>query len=158
MVRIGLNPADLIGWRKKWKGLKGTSIKRGSQFNLTFEDYVTIAVESGLTHYSQVGRRKGEHGMARIGDSGPYEYGNCRFLTTEENIAERSLNGGTQNQIDKMSQAFIAIDPSGNEYVGENLTKFTRDMGLSNDYLGKIARGVHVSRSGWKCKYVEGNQ
>lgn len=155
MVKVGLNPDHLTEWRKKWKGLKQTSVKRGSEFKLSFEDYVTIAVESGLTHYSQIGRRKGEHGMARIGDSGPYEYGNCRFLTTEENIAERTLNGGTARQSEKMSHKFKVTYPDGRIYTGGNLTKFTRDNNLSADYLGKLARGIHESRFGWKCEYLK---
>ena len=155
MVKIGLNPDHISDWRKKWKGLKQTSVTRGSEFKLSFEEYVTIAVESGLTHYSQIGRRFGEHGMARYGDEGAYEYGNCRFITTTDNIAERSVNGGTQRQVEKMSQRFRAVSPTGEVYVGDNLTKFTREMGLSSDYLGKIARRVHVSRAGWKCDYLD---
>lgn len=155
MDTVGLNPDHLTGWRVKWKGLKQNAGKRDADFTLTFEEYVTIGIESGLSHIDEIGSKVGRYGMARLGDVGPYSYGNCRFLTTTDNIAERTVNGGTSRQIEKMSRSFIATSPDGVEYVGNNLTKFTRDNGLCADYLGKIARGLHVSRLGWKCEYLD---
>lgn len=155
MEKVGLNPDQLTGWRVKWKGLKQNASKRDADFTLTFEDYITIAVESGLTHFDEIGSRKGKYGMARLGDIGPYSYGNCRFLTTEDNISERTVNGGTASQITKMSKRFRCISPSGEIIEGVNLTKFQRDNGFTNDSLSGVANGKYKQYLGWVCEYIK---
>lgn len=151
---IGLNPEDLVVWQKKWKGLKGTSASRGTAFLLSFEDYVTIAADSGLKSPDLIGRGLGKYGMGRLGDSGDYVIGNCRFITNAQNIEERNLNGGTERRTKKLSKSFKAVSPSGEVFTGHNISKFTRDMGLTSGSLSGCARGIYAQHLGWTCEYI----
>lgn len=151
---IGLNPEDLGVWQKKWKGLKGTSVSRGTAFLLSFEDYVTIAAYSGLKSPDLIGRGLGKYGMGRLGDSGDYVIGNCRFITNAQNIEERNLNGGTERRTKKLSKSFKAVSPLGEVFTGYNISKFTRDMGLTSGSLSGCARGIYAQHLGWTCEYI----
>lgn len=60
----------------------------GIGFELSFEEYCKLAKEAGLVS-SQLGFTGEGYVLARIGDKGPYKYGNCRFITQLENARER---------------------------------------------------------------------
>ena len=51
-------------------------------------DIIQLLEEAGITP-DQVGKHRGDYCLARYGDKGKYQLGNCRFITMEENIAER---------------------------------------------------------------------
>ena len=65
---------------------KATAKARGIAFLLTFEEWMTIWIESGNWHLR--GNLKGQYVMARAGDIGPYAAGNVRICTVSENRAE----------------------------------------------------------------------
>jgi len=151
---IGLDPNDLTEWQKKWRGLKNTSRQRGAGFFLSFEDYVSIAVESGLHSPESIGRASDKYAMGRIGDVGDYIRGNCRFITNARNIEERTINGGTEERTKKISKKFKAVAPNGEVFTGYNISKFTREMGLASGSLSGCARGVYAQYLGWTCQYI----
>jgi len=72
------NPVRRYWQNKKWSGRE--------PFHLTLSDVYVLLYMAGIT-INDVGR-SGYH-LARFGDSGPYERGNCRFIPVAENIAER---------------------------------------------------------------------
>lgn len=73
--------------RKKFKNQRSGATWRGISFELTFEEWLNIWVDSG--HLHERGPRKGQYVMARFGDKGPYAIGNVRIITVEENNAEK---------------------------------------------------------------------
>ena len=58
---------------------------------LTEQDVYTLLDEAGIT-LDDIGKKAHEYQLARYDDTGPYEMGNCRFVTMRENMAERSAN------------------------------------------------------------------
>ena len=56
-------------------------------FELTFDQWLKIWLDSG--HLAERGNHKGQYGMARFEDKGPYAVGNVKIITTEENLRER---------------------------------------------------------------------
>jgi hypothetical protein len=55
---------------------------------MTFREYLDLMRDSGLRP-SQVGKRTGEYQLARYGDAGAYDIGNCRFVPGVVNQMER---------------------------------------------------------------------
>ena len=62
--------------------------KEGIGFELSFEEYCTLVKEAGLKS-SQLGFTGDKYVLARYNDTGPYKYGNCRFITQQENYNEK---------------------------------------------------------------------
>ena len=69
-------------YREQRKAAKG----RGIPFLLTFEEWWKIWQDSG--HWEERGCGKGKYVMARYGDIGPYDTGNVKIITMEENTVE----------------------------------------------------------------------
>jgi hypothetical protein len=101
LIELGLDPGDARQWAEKRQTLKRNTASKPYKCLLTFEQYVRLAVEAGLSSPSQVGRVRGSYQMARLGDIGNYEVGNCRFILQSENIAEKKVNGGTARAAEK---------------------------------------------------------
>ena len=55
------------------------------------EDVIRLLNEAGITP-DDIGQHRGDYQLARYGDKGRYEYGNCRFITMEENLRERKCS------------------------------------------------------------------
>lgn len=72
----------------KYARHKMNSANRGVPFNLSFEQWWTIWMQSGKWHLR--GNRKGQYVMARTADRGAYEIGNVRIEKHEGNVAERN--------------------------------------------------------------------
>lgn len=54
------------------------------------------------------------------------------------------------------SKAYIATDPSGNEYEVFGLTSFCHEHGLHPGHMASIACGKRRSHRGWTCRKVNG--
>ena len=75
--------------RKKYNRKKGNAKHtQHIEFKLSFQDYVNLAYEAGLKS-SDLGYKGKGYVLGRYHDTGAYEVGNCRFITQDENIAER---------------------------------------------------------------------
>jgi hypothetical protein len=59
---------------------------RGIAFELTFEDWLKIWVDSG--HWGERGKRGDQYCMSRFGDLGPYALGNVEIITNAENLRQ----------------------------------------------------------------------
>ena len=70
-----------------YSGKRSTSKHRGINFLLTENDIRTLLQEAGISIW-QVGRGMDDYVLARKGDTGPYEIGNCRFIRKRDNITE----------------------------------------------------------------------
>jgi hypothetical protein len=74
-------------FRQYVKSKKSGSKIRGIEYNLTNEELQQLLDEAGITIWD-VGPYSGMFCLGRYGDTGPYEVGNCRFITVEENTQE----------------------------------------------------------------------
>lgn len=73
-------------------------------FNLTFEEYCQLVNDAGLVS-SQLGYKGEGYVLARFNDEGSYEYGNCRFITQTENLAERKVADAWYDSLKKAQEA-----------------------------------------------------
>lgn len=82
--------------RTKWRAKKHHAKEKGVEFNLPFDHYISLMLEAGITE-EQIGWGAHKYCLGRYGDNGPYELGNCRFITNRENGIEgtdtRKLRG-----------------------------------------------------------------
>lgn len=101
-----------MSWESKWRSLIGNARQAGNVCLLTLGEYIHIAIESGLTSPDQIGCTMDSYQMARYGDKGNYEVGNCRFITMRENLAEKKANGGVESQASKLRGRNKHNDPS----------------------------------------------
>jgi hypothetical protein len=95
LVSVGLNPDDLEQWMNKRHTLNGNARTKGVACRLSFEDYIFLAADAGISNPSMIGRTAQSFCMGRLGDTGDYEIGNCRFITVRQNQLEKMLNGGS---------------------------------------------------------------
>lgn len=54
-----------------------------------------MAFKAGLVKPSDIGNTPGTYQLGRIGDTGIYKEGSCRFITFEDNRSEMDSNGGS---------------------------------------------------------------
>lgn len=64
---------------------KASSKRRGIEWNLSFDEWLTVWIESG--ELANRGSCKGQFVMARVQDAGPYEVGNVEIKTCSKNIS-----------------------------------------------------------------------
>jgi hypothetical protein len=72
--------------KRRFTNKRVNAAKEGIGFLLTWDQFCGLLEDAGIQS-SQLGIT-GYH-LARNGDSGNYEVGNCRFITHKENYAER---------------------------------------------------------------------
>lgn len=72
--------------RTMFAGHRSRALRRGREFLLTFEQWLSIWESSG--HFHKRGIRKGQYVMARFGDVGPYAVGNVQIITCQQNVSE----------------------------------------------------------------------
>ncbi|WP_175952838.1 hypothetical protein [Burkholderia sp. BCC0405] len=77
------------GW-KKFKSQRGRAKNRGIAWDLTFEEWLKIWIDSGKMHLR--GRGAGTYVMARIGDKGPYSVENVFICTNAQNVSDAAIN------------------------------------------------------------------
>ena len=61
------------------------------QWLLTGAELVQLFEDAGIT-VNDIGQKSQQYQLARHGDTGHYEMGNCRFITMHENLQERSFS------------------------------------------------------------------
>ena len=83
--------------------------ERNIPFNLSFEDYLSLIIEADITE-SDIGWGASKYCLGRYGDDGPYQIGNCRFITNRENGIE-----GTETRKRRGDG-----NPGGVNLIGEN--------------------------------------
>jgi hypothetical protein len=93
--------------RTKWRSKKYHAADHGIEFKLSFEEYASLLTESGITA-DDIGRGAEKYCLARHMDEGPYEVGNCRFVTNRQNGIE-----GTETRMRRGDGM-----PGGSNFVG----------------------------------------
>ena len=172
---LGLDTSELKNWVVKWTALKTNAKIRDSECKLSFEEYLQLASEAGITNPNQIGKKREQFQMGRLGDVGVYELGNCRFITQRQNILERTENGGTKlraamsaarkglnKYIDETSakiansksRFFRVISPEGIVYEGKNLKEFCKEDGLCQGWMSAVCRGAKKQYKGWTGEYL----
>lgn len=73
---------------EKYRHKKSNAKRHGLVCLLSFQEYCQLVADAGIKS-SDIGR--GKYHLARYGDKGNYEIGNCRFITHQENMNERVM-------------------------------------------------------------------
>lgn len=153
LQKIGINPEDWFAWRRKWRDLRGNASRRGLECKLTFRQYMFLVRKAGITSPQQIGRASTKFQMGRIGDSGDYEIGNCRFISARINLDERAANGGNASIGRKLSRRFRVDSPKRNTYLGMNLRAFCTEYGLDYSCMKSVCSGAKPHHKGWTGRY-----
>lgn len=92
---------------RKFSNKRANAQKEGIPFSLTFDDFCSLVRDAGLVS-SQLGFSGSKYVLARYGDKGGYELGNCRFITQAENAKEKIITDksreASRNNAIKMNQ------------------------------------------------------
>jgi hypothetical protein len=78
--------AEYADLKAKFHHHKNNAIRRGIDFQLTFDEWHNIWLSSG--HLADRGRGRNKYCMSRYNDSGPYAIGNVEIKTNQDNFAE----------------------------------------------------------------------
>jgi hypothetical protein len=113
-----------------------------------------LAKRADVQKPHQIGKSKGKFQMGRIGDVGNYEWGNCRFIPMEQNLAERASNGGNIEIGRKLARMFKVTSPRWNTYIGDNLKRFCRRYGLDYSCMKAVCGGKKEHHKGWVGSYA----
>ena len=81
--------------KRKYHAHKGVAKQRGIPFKLTYEEWITLWINSG--HWEDRGAGKGKYCMSRVNDIGPYEIGNVFIQLFEQNFSD-AIKGKKKSQ------------------------------------------------------------
>jgi hypothetical protein len=167
----GLNPADTEAWFGKYQKQRTNATARGMVAELSFQEYITKAVEAGLTNPESIGCGNGQFVLGRHGDVGNYGVENCRFITTAQNRidaiesgayhrASKTLTGRTKEnhpgkaaQAEKLAKDFVLVDPNGIEHRGSNVKEFCNRNDLNVFCIYDVFAGRRQHHKGWTGRY-----
>jgi hypothetical protein len=135
LTYYGFDPQDLTVWRHKWFRLVQRSRAEDKECTLTFIDYISLAKAAGLTSPDQIGRSQGQYQMGRLGDTGGYILGNCRFITMQQNQDERKQNGGTAIAVEKAAKIRRGQTKENNKSIRSMAKKLNGRTADEYDYL-----------------------
>ncbi|BDD79683.1 hypothetical protein [Burkholderia phage FLC9] len=156
----GFKPEDLQPWYRKFHYHRNNANQNGKVTELTFEDYMQKVAEAGLTNPDQIGHRRDQFQLGRIGDTGPYTNESCRFITKLQNMQECRANGRYDPEKEvaaaaTRSKEFLAIGPDNTVHHGHNLSEFCREQNLSRSSMTLVANCRYPSYNGWTVQYFE---
>lgn len=171
----GFDSLDYVAWLDKSRGPIDRAKQRGLVCTLDFYGYMQKIIDAGITHPSMIGLKRDQYQLSRFGDVGGYTKENCRFITQQENIAERKLNGGDikigknskklkgrdksthlyiNKRSDDASKNFELIAPNGEVITGRNLNQYCKDNGFRLGRFGYAIKNKVNTRDGWSAKYL----
>jgi hypothetical protein len=166
VAEIGLRARDENTWWAKYTSLKKNAAKRGLECSLSFKQYLKLAQRAGIVSPKEIGCTSNKYQMGRLGDTGNYVWGNCRFITMAENQKEKIINGGQDvgmlkrlSRIPKggyanATKTFCILSPSGKQFIGDNLKEFCRSYGLGYNWMAATLRGSKSQYKGWTGSYI----
>ncbi len=104
------NLSKIYGWSieetklamRKFRAFKCRVKRSNMSLQFGFDEYAKKIIEADILP-SDIGRGLKQYCIGRHGDTGDYEVDTCRFITTEQNISEEALNGGTTSSAIKRS-------------------------------------------------------
>lgn len=113
---------------QKYLNKKINARYEGIDFNLTYDEFAQLVRDANLIS-SNLGYTRDNYVLARYGDSGGYEVGNCRFITQLENAHERKLTSKMIENSKKSARAMSEHnkrDPDFGRKISEGLAKSDR--------------------------------
>lgn len=113
---------------QKYLNKKINARYEGIDFNLTYDEFAQLVRDANLIS-SNLGYTRDNYVLARYGDSGGYEVGNCRFITQLENAHERKLTSKMIENSKKSARAMSENnkrDPDFGRKISEGLAKSDR--------------------------------
>lgn len=146
--KFGLQTSDTKLWKTKWRRLCCNAGLRGSVCYLSFEQYMKLAVKANLTTPEIIGKHNGQYQMSRFGDIGDYVWGNCRFITVEENRREKVDNGGSSVAGKKISIALTGRTKEthlGPRSQAEKMRGRTKE---THEGIARQAKNVSIKMTG----------
>jgi hypothetical protein len=141
LCEYGFHIFDYPKWKNKWSNHVKQARLKGIESHISFEDYVSLAKEAGLTSVHQIGQHAGQYQLGRFTDRGNYHRDSCRFITVQKNQDERKLNGGTAVAVEKAAQK----RRGQTKHTNEGLRKMAETISGRD-----LAEYPHLSVSGLK--------
>jgi hypothetical protein len=139
--------------REKIKRKKGNAEKVGLAFRLTREEVEKLLGEAGIT--AEDWSRYGYH-LARFGDTGDYEVGNCRFIPAKENYAEKVISNRHRESARRIMTNYVHSLSREEQLVRVKRTNEFNVGGhnkLTNDQLKeKFDKVKHIDFSRWRSR------
>jgi hypothetical protein len=179
-LNYGYTEEDAETWYAKYSIHQRNARVRGLESELSFEQYLSKAVQAGIDAPDGIGTNTGQFVLGRVGDVGNYTVDSCRFITTTQNLQEATENGrraiagpkiaatkigrtkenhpGTASQADKLAKEFVLVDPTGVEHRGKNLKEFCDQRDLEARALYSVFAGRRSHHKGWTGKYVQSTE
>lgn len=154
-------------WRHKWRTQKDNASRREIEHSLTFKEYLRLARRAKLSRPEDVGVKGNRYVLARLGDTGPYSFDNCRFITNSANLKEGRRNG-CHLESDAAKRTYTKYNNAGVASAASKLTgrtKFTdpslRARGLKRKGKTKedtefIARMAYKNSKDFRLKSPSG--
>lgn len=150
---MGLRSEDVVAWVQKWHTLQYHCKQNGKVNELTFYDYVHLALQAGIRDTKMIGRDIDSYQLGRYGDTGGYTLNNCRFITKKQNLDERIESGAIARAVESNRKNTLALrkhvvvtTPEGVEYVFHGLQE-------AANFLSSWASNVSVgARTGKKVR------
>tara|TARA_R110000737_G_scaffold210135_1_gene227900 strand:+ start:120 stop:629 length:510 start_codon:yes stop_codon:yes gene_type:complete len=116
------------------------------QWLLSGAELVQLFEDAGISA-DDIGVKSQQYQLGRHNDSGHYQVGNCRFITTRENLQERTFTPEAVQKIKDAQTRKPVRTPSG---WYESLTKCSEELGIRKDTLRLRLRSNSASWSQWQ--------
>jgi len=140
VVVLGFRRSDFELWLRKWKTFCYWAEERTSINKLHFPLYLVKAHEAGIKRPTQIGRKRNQFQLGRIGDKGGYTKANCRFITVQQNQEERKLNGGTAIAVEKAARIRRGQTKETDEHIASMAEKLRGRSMQDHEYLAAAGR------------------
>lgn len=133
------------------------SKRRGIEFNMSFEEWLTIWLYSGKLHLR--GKNPGQFCMGRIGDKGAYEVGNVEIISIEQNTHDGHIGKKKKLSHRKKLKAHLAtmrkrVEVSANGVVYHSMTDAAKAHNITVQCVDKRIQSNSASFINWKAGRV----
>jgi hypothetical protein len=142
-VELGFKEKHADTFHRKWKTIKGHAAQRNIEFCLSYKQYVKLAAKAGLTNPGQIGPANGQYVVGRVGDSGPYKVGNCRFIPREQNQEE------AYESIREAASRRVGITKAVNPNLRNGREGHTKETHTTLRHFSKIRTGLTKETTAW---------
>lgn len=140
LKELGFKMCDYRDWRAKWRGFVQFALQRSDNVHIHFPLYMVKVKEAGIKKPYEIGKRRGQYQLGRIGDCGGYTKSSCRFITMEQNQAERKLNGGTAVAVEKAARVRRGQTKESDEHIASMAEKLSGRTAQTHSYLAAAGR------------------
>lgn len=152
-----INPDETTKWGTRYAIAKDTAADIGVGFDLSFAEYVCLAVAAGIRSISQMGRGRDQFILKRIDETGDYTPGNCRFTLPTFSVdgkIEMGLRAATTKNKTIRAKRFVIKSPGGTVYRGKNLSEFCKKHGLNKGAMYAVCSGNKLHHMLWRGHYL----